>query len=55
MKDMVMGREDSIMRSCSVSNTACYLTDVLKKNEMYGSCGTYGGEKSCKQSFDEDT
>jgi hypothetical protein len=25
------------------------LTDVHKKNEMYGAYGTYGGEEGCKQ------
>jgi hypothetical protein len=29
------------------------LFDVLKKNEMNGASGAYGGEERCKQGFDE--
>jgi len=32
-----------------------YLDDQLKKNEMGGACGTYGGQERRVQSFGEET
>jgi hypothetical protein len=34
--------------------TTCYTGDQSRKIEMGGACGTYGGEESCVQGFDEE-
>ena len=36
---------------CYIPVTKCYLGDEIKKNEMDGACGTYGGGGSCIQGF----
>jgi hypothetical protein len=39
----------------SVLRTKYYLGDRIKKNEMGGACGTYGGEERCIQGYAGET
>jgi hypothetical protein len=43
--------QDYVMRSSSAFFTKECLDERIKKNEIGGACGTYGGQERCVQNF----
>jgi len=57
MDEVTGGLEDIAGRraSWSVLLTKCYTGDEIRKNEMGGTCGTYGAAERWKQGVGEET
>ena len=43
------------LRSCIILGMFKYRGGRIKKNEMDGACGTYGGDVSCIEGFNGET
>jgi len=41
--------------SCIILDMFKYWVDQIKRNEMGGACGTYGGDVSCIEGFGRET